>query len=98
MIEMNSTPRSRPRWLRFSLRTFFATLTLLCVWLGLQVNAAKRQRSAAAAIVKAGGDVRYDYQKVSPGPGGATIDWDASITPPAPAWLRRLFGDDFFCN
>jgi len=67
----------------------------LCVWLGIQVNAARRQRDAVAAIVKAGGDVRYDYQMVV-GPDG--FDFDLSIDPPAPAWMRRIFGDDFFRN
>ena len=91
-------PQPKSRWLRFSLRTFFVLLTLLCIWLGLQVNAARRQREARAAIVKGGGTIGYEYQKVpkSSYPGGYDIDY--SIGPPTPEWLRHLFGDDFFCN
>ncbi len=39
------TPRRR--WLRFSLRTFFILLTILCVWLAVVTNSARRQRAAS---------------------------------------------------
>jgi hypothetical protein len=36
------------RWLRYSIRTLLAALTIFCVWLGYYTNW-KRQRSVAAA-------------------------------------------------
>ncbi len=85
----------KTRWLRFSLRTLLLIITAICVWIGIQVNAARRQREAVATITKAGGTVVYDYQNlqlVSP----AGITWDDSRLPPGPAWLRHQIGDDYF--
>jgi len=52
------------RWLtwRFTLRTGFVLLTVLCVWLGLIVDRAGRQRRAAAAIWAVEGLVSYDIE------------------------------------
>ena len=54
----------KSRWFRFSLRTLLLLIAVLCVWLGIQVNAARRQREAVAAIQSAGGSVVYDYEIV----------------------------------
>ena len=85
-----STAPSRPRrrWLRYSLRTLFVAVSILCIWLGLKVNAARRQREAVAALTRSGADVSFDYQTAN----NATSD----ATPPGPAWLRKLIGDDYF--
>jgi len=87
----------KTRWLRFNVRTLLLVITVLCVWLGLQVNAARRQRNAVAAILKAGGTVYYDYQIVFE----TSVQWpiksfDDTKPPPGPAWLRRQIGDDYF--
>jgi hypothetical protein len=37
------SPRPKRCWFRFSLRTLIAVVTVLCIWLGIQVNAARRQ-------------------------------------------------------
>jgi hypothetical protein len=47
---------------------------------------AKRQKEAVEAIVKAGGWVRYEYQN----------PFSGVRSPPYPAWLRKLLGDDLF--
>src|SRR6476659_4651164 len=93
--------RMKSRWFRFSLRTLLLLITALCVWLGIQVNAARRQREAVAAILKAGGRVHYDYEIVpQPWPpktlqtGIYGIDPQAKL--PGPAWLRQGIGDDSF--
>src|SRR5262245_47882876 len=86
------------RWLRFSLRTMLLLITVLCIWLGFQVNAARRQREAVAAILDAGGTVYYDYQVISRGVGLPRYGFDLSRTPPGPEWLRKYIGGDYFCT
>ena len=88
----------KTRWLRFSLRTLLLLIMALCVWLGIQVNAARRQKEAVAVIEKVGATVIYDYQVLLP-PAGAT--WlrrvvDHQQLPPGPTWLRQQIGDDYF--
>lgn len=56
------------RWLRFSLRTLLLAMTVLCIWLGMKVNAARRQEEAVKAILSLHGSVFYDYEMV-PMPG-----------------------------
>jgi len=97
------------RWFRFSLRTLLLLVTALCVWLGIQVNAARRQREAVAAILSAGGTVVYDYEIVpSASPSTALLKTlpagvrrtdkriDHNQLPHGPAWLRAQIGDDYF--
>src|SRR5215471_13446031 len=100
MAEMKS------RWFRFSLRTLLLLITALCVWLGIQVNAARRQRDAVAKLQKASGEIYYDYQMVPQGglmqsgvPPGIRLRDEVVFPdrlPPGPAWLRKLIGDDCF--
>src|SRR5262249_6907976 len=67
-------------------------------WLGIQVQAARRQQEAVAAITKAGGVVVYDYEWTpipdDPFPYISKIDPKAKIS--GPEWLRKMIGDDFF--
>jgi len=84
------------RWFQFRLRTVFLVLTAACVWLGLQIDAAHRQKKAVARIVQVGGTVAYDYEIV-PGPLGVPGgDIDKTLEPLAPSWLRGLMGEDLF--
>src|SRR5262245_13991502 len=86
------------KWLRFSLRTMLLLITALCIWLGFQVNAARRQREAVTAILRNGGTVKYDFQLVI----DPKIPWNSSYkslkdaSPSGPAWIRRLIGDEYF--
>jgi hypothetical protein len=82
------------KWLRFSLRTLLLLITALCVWLGIQVTSARRQREAVAAIIKAGGTVFYDYEMVPDTPFGYNVN--KMLRPPGAAWLRQLVGEDYF--
>src|SRR5215471_19817094 len=87
----------RPRWLRYSLRTLLLLMTILCIWLGLQVNAARRQREAVAAILKAGGDIAFDYQLIRQPDGTLTKNpKPQEASPNAPRWLREYLGDEYF--
>src|SRR5215471_11590959 len=87
----------RPRWLRYSLRTLLLLMTGLCIWLALQVNAARRQREAVAAILKAGGEVYFDYQLTRQPDGTlAKVPKPQDASPNAPLWLREFLGDEYF--
>ena len=86
-------------WFRFSLRTLLLATTVLCVWLAMQVNAARRQKEAVKVILGAGGTVRYDYQyKRRPSMpavivGGVKLPdhfFDNNATIPGPVWLRKF--------
>jgi hypothetical protein len=88
--------KPKRRWFRFSLRALLVLVTMLCVWLGFTVNAARRQKEAVDAILKVGGVVYFDYQKV-PRPGNpSSWDVDLNAEPPAPAWLHMIVGDEYF--
>jgi predicted xylose isomerase-like sugar epimerase len=53
--------KPKRRWFRFSLRMLLLVVTVLCVWLGFNVNAARRQKEAVQAIRLAGGSVWFEY-------------------------------------
>lgn len=50
----------RRRWFSFSLRAFFTVLTLLCVWLGWNVERDRKQREVVAAVLELKGEVIFD--------------------------------------
>jgi hypothetical protein len=89
-------PTKRRHCFRVSLRMLLLVMTVFCVWLGTQVNAARRQREAVAAILSVGGEIMYDYQWI-PVPGKPDeYAPDLANPPPMPSWLRWLVGDDVF--
>jgi Leucine Rich repeat len=55
-------PTATFRHFRFGLRTLLVVMTLLCIWLAIEVNAVRRQKEAVEAILATGGSVWYDYQ------------------------------------
>src|SRR4051794_35850957 len=97
MTDMDQPSVRYRRWLQFSLRTFLVAISVLCVWLGIKVNAARRQKAAVAAIIKSGGELCFDYQWV-PDPTGksSALQWDPNAEPPAPLWLRTLLDEECF--
>ena len=83
------------RWLQFSLRTFLVLFTVCSIWLGVATHRMREQRDAVMAIEALGGTVSYDWQY------DRLLDEVVFARRPrkqpgAPAWLRRLVGDDFF--
>ena len=78
------------RWFRFSLRTLLLAITIVAVWLGLTVNAARRQRAAVNALQGSGVTVMYDYMETAP------RTWSTSGEPSGPEWLRKTLGMDYF--
>jgi hypothetical protein len=82
------------RWrFQFSIRSLLvlvAAVALPCSWLTVKMKAAREQKTAVETINRLGGSVFYDYRK--------NFFWlpISHAQPPEPAWLRSLFGVDFF--
>lgn len=91
---MNRTAGPRRPVLQISVRFLVILLTLVCVWMAFQVNRARRQRVAVDTLLKAGARVSFDLNWEA--------KWDAKGFPvdnpvlPAPSWLRRLVGNEYF--
>ncbi len=84
--------KPRRRWFAYSVRTLLLLITVVAIWLGVQVDRAHRQRSLLAVIQKANGQPSYDYQFDANWMGV----WDPK--PPGPEWLRNLIGVEYFSN
>ena len=82
--------KPRRRWWQFSLRTFFALVTMFCVWLGWTVHRANEQRKAAAWVREIDGVLWYDYEFDA---GSWPID---NFRFPPRHWLAQILGDDYF--
>ena len=87
-------PVAKRRWFRFSLRMLLVAVTVLCVWLGFKVNAARREKESVEAIRKIGGLIMFDYQVV-PMANGKPDDFTANAALPGPDWLRTLIGEEY---
>ena len=88
-------PNRKRRWFQFSLRTLMIGVTLLavlCGWFGMKVERARKRHEAVEAIRKLGGYVHYDYEM---DPNGFSL---LLTPPPAPDWLIKLLGIDFFAD
>jgi hypothetical protein len=88
-------PKRKRRWFQFSLRTLLVVVALIavgCFWFGVKMRDAAKQKTAVEGILKDGGWVEYSYEV------DATGNAIAGAEPPVPAWMRKLFGDDFFWN
>jgi hypothetical protein len=93
------------RRLKISVRVLMLLIIVVGVVLAWRANTARRQHEAVAAIRRCDGWAHYDYEFV-PGPSPlAQSDpklaprWGTLTpgrTPPAPAWLRRIVGDEYF--
>lgn len=79
---------------QFSLRAMLLAFLVAGPLIALMHHSVYRaavQRRAVAAIERKGGSVFYDYQFQED---GDMKQWSPS--PPGPAWLRRIVGDDCF--
>ncbi len=82
---MQRVPKSKRRWMQFSLRTGLIVVTTLCVALSMWVVPIERQRRAVAAIEKLGGHVGYMHELLDR---GILVKPTASETFPV-TYLRR---------
>ena len=82
--------RPRPRWWRFSLRTMFVVVTLLCCWLGWESNIVRQRQSLLKELTtKAEFQVTKAGEWMSYPPVGTTPAPRASVS-----LVRRLLGDE----
>jgi len=79
-------PKPRRRWLRFGLRTLLVLVLLLSLplgWLGREIYRVRQEEQVAAAIIDAGGILRFDFNHQEPI--GVYENW-------GPRLLRKLWG------
>ncbi len=87
-----AAPKPKLRWFQYSLRSLLLVMLLACLgmsWVAVKRQKARRQKAAVAAILKLGGQVRYDYQLDAAGK-------PIKASPPAATWWRELLGGDSF--
>src|SRR5262245_26094153 len=93
---------------RFSLRTLFVVITLLCATLGVNLYKAQQQKAAVARVRAEMGQCTYDFeaafeaaQRKADILNGRQSSFglrNRNLPSPWPAWLVRMFGKDFFHN
>ena len=79
------------RCLRIGVRGLIILVLLIGGCLGWMARSARVQREAVRTITKAGGVIQYDWEVSR----GLTVP---GARPPAPDWLVRLLGVDYFGN
>ncbi len=83
--------KPRVRRLRFRLSTLFVLILILCsglAWFHWKTRAAREQRLAIQEIHRAGGSVRYDYERND----------ELTYDPLGPVWLETFLGHHFFAG
>jgi Leucine-rich repeat (LRR) protein len=93
--EFNRSEAQARKWwrFRFSLRTLLILTTVFSVWLGLNLNRAKIQRTSIKVLTERAPqaqNIGYDFQYLEQG------GMNPTLGPGAPAWLLRILGTDFF--
>lgn len=86
----------RKRLFRFSLRTLLLLMLVFGIWLGWQLDRAKKQKLAVQAIKDAGGWVKYDFQFRGMPTLGAMSNFNPNASSPVPQVLLDQLGYDFF--
>jgi len=84
-------PKRWTRRLRFRLSTLFLLILVICsglAWFHWKTKAAREQRLAVEEIHRAGGWVRYDYERND----------ELTYDPLGPVWLETFLGRHFFAS
>ena len=89
-----SSKKRKCRFIRFRLRTLLLVMVAVCFALGWKVERARKQRNAVNMVLQMGGTVGYEYE-------GPFINEPHGIVgprlpKPAPEWLIKRLGIDFF--
>ena len=91
--------KPKRRWFRFSLRTLFIFVTIVCIWLGFQVSTVYHRKRLLSRLDPAVG--RYPTFKTVMrrdefGIGPAVLEGEFSMDGDyQPSWIRRALGDHF---
>lgn len=80
---------------RFTLRALMLAVLVIGLVLAWRVDKAHRQRDAVATIREYGGFVFYDWENKFDTMNGMWLPTHRR-SPPGPAWLRRMLGDEYF--
>lgn len=91
---MHAAARSKRRWLQFSLRGLLVAITLGGIWLGRHVERVKHQKQAVAVWRGLGAEIGFRHELTRSKLG--VLYFDSQLSPPAPAAVRRLLGDEHF--
>ena len=86
-------PKSKRRWLRFSLRSMLLLVVVIAIPIAWKVNRARNQRVVVAELEKLNADLIYDYQIVAT---NGVRSYDFYAPPPGPKWLTALLGKEYF--
>jgi hypothetical protein len=85
---------------QFSIRSLLFVVVVVALpfsWLAVEMKKPREQNAAVAGIRKLGGVVGHDWEFEANGiPDPYKFIPLLALSPPAPAWLRNLLGDDFF--
>lgn len=99
---MDAQDQSRPEratktpwWRRVRVWMMIVILSLPWLYLALLSYRVSEQRRALVAVTRLNGFFQYDFEFSPPGPFPRSA---SNATPPAPQWLIRLVGIDFFAN
>ena len=79
--------KPKRRWFTFSLRTLFVLVTVLCVWLGYQVNWIWQRREFVRKLCVDSGNFEA---------GSARTETLQGHDSPTISWIRRAFGDQAY--
>ena len=92
MDKIPERPKSKRRFVRFSLKTFLIVITLLGVVAGPYIYRAERQKRVVQWWVNGGGLYSYDFEYIDNG------DYRPQAKAPGPAFLHKLIGLDYFAK
>jgi Leucine-rich repeat (LRR) protein len=101
MLETQTAPppsRRKRRVLSFTLRGAMLALTVLCLWLGLVTDRARKQTVAVGQLANNRGEVGFahNWQGVMLPANSELLKVSDDGVTPGPLWLRQICGNEYF--